>query len=97
MIVIPPGPRLGKTVLTVNDLAKSYGDRTLFTRLSFSLDAGAVVGVVSIGGDRFIGGNSSVYYYVKYPWKNESEIEKVPSPIPPLHTRLFCGLSYMRR
>ena len=52
MIVIPPGPRLGRTVLTVNSLSKAYGERTLFSGLSFTVDAGAVVGVVRVARQR---------------------------------------------
>lgn len=45
-IVIPPGPRLGRSVLSVKGLSKAYGDRTLFSGLDFTVDAGSVVGVV---------------------------------------------------
>lgn len=45
-IVIPPGPRLGRSVLSVKGLRKSYGDRTLFRDVSFDVEPGAIIGVV---------------------------------------------------
>src|SRR5258707_5870501 len=36
-IVIPPGPRLGQLVIKAEKLSKSYGDRLLFTDMSFNL------------------------------------------------------------
>ena len=38
-IQIPPGPRLGSTVIEVKDLKKGFGDRVLIDNLSFSLAA----------------------------------------------------------
>ncbi len=49
-INIPPGPRLGSTVLEVRQLVKSYGDRLLFDGLSFSLPRAGIVGVVGPNG-----------------------------------------------
>eukprot|EP00953_Heterococcus_sp_UTEX-ZZ885_P015445 8697-Heterococcus_DN1.PRE.1 len=49
-IVIPAGPRLGQQVLSVTNISKSYGDRTLFKDLSFTMQAGAIVGVVGANG-----------------------------------------------
>ncbi|CAN0001741.1 unnamed protein product, partial [Hapterophycus canaliculatus] len=49
-IVIPPGPRLGRSRLVVEGLSKKYGDRTLFSDVSFAVDAGSVVGVVGPNG-----------------------------------------------
>ncbi|CAN0014026.1 unnamed protein product, partial [Ectocarpus fasciculatus] len=49
-IVIPPGPRLGRSGLTVKDLSKTYGDRTLFSGVNFTVDPGSVVGVVGPNG-----------------------------------------------
>jgi len=46
--VIPPGPRLGRSGLTVKGLSKKYGDRTLFRGVDLTVDAGSVVGVVSV-------------------------------------------------
>jgi ATP-binding cassette ChvD family protein len=49
-INIPPGPRLGSTVLEVRDLVKGFGDRLLFEGLSFSLPRAGIVGVVGPNG-----------------------------------------------
>jgi ATP-binding cassette ChvD family protein len=49
-INIPPGPRLGSTVLEVGDLVKGFGDRLLFEGLSFSLPRAGIVGVVGPNG-----------------------------------------------
>jgi ATP-binding cassette ChvD family protein len=49
-INIPPGPRLGSTVLEVSQLVKGYGDRMLFNGLSFSLPRAGIVGVVGPNG-----------------------------------------------
>src|SRR3546814_19933613 len=35
-LYIPPGPRLGDVVIEVNNLAKKYGDRTLYQGVSRS-------------------------------------------------------------
>jgi ATP-binding cassette ChvD family protein len=49
-IQIPPGPRLGNTVIEVNDLQKGFGDRTLIDGLSFSLPRNGIVGVIGPNG-----------------------------------------------
>jgi ATP-binding cassette ChvD family protein len=49
-IQIPPGPRLGTTVVEVSDLAKGFGDRELFEDLSFSLPRNGIVGVLGPNG-----------------------------------------------
>jgi energy-dependent translational throttle protein EttA len=49
-IHIPPGPRLGDTVLEARGLAKGYGDRLLFEDLSFSLPPAGIVGVIGPNG-----------------------------------------------
>jgi ATP-binding cassette ChvD family protein len=49
-INIPPGPRLGSSVLDVRELVKGYGDRLLFDGLSFSLPRAGIVGVVGPNG-----------------------------------------------
>ena len=49
-IIIPPGPRLGKQVITVEGLTKKYGDRVLFQNVNFDIPAGAIVGVVGPNG-----------------------------------------------
>lgn len=49
-ILIPPGPRLGQTVITVENLSKSYGDRLLIENLSFHLPPGGLVGIIGPNG-----------------------------------------------
>ncbi|HEU4948819.1 MAG TPA: energy-dependent translational throttle protein EttA [Kribbella sp.] len=49
-ITIPPGPRLGSTVLEVDKLEKGFGDRKLFDGLSFSLPRAGIIGVVGPNG-----------------------------------------------
>ncbi len=49
-IVIPPGPRLGDTVIDVEGISKGYGDRLLIDDLSFKLPPGGIVGVIGPNG-----------------------------------------------
>src|SRR5690606_20330493 len=45
-IQIPPGPRLGTTVIEAKGLTKGYGDRLLIENLSFTLPRNGIVGVI---------------------------------------------------
>ncbi len=49
-IVIPPGPRLGGTVIKAEQLRKAYGNRLLIDDLDFSLPPGGIVGVIGPNG-----------------------------------------------
>jgi ATP-binding cassette ChvD family protein len=49
-IYIPPGPRLGDSVIEVNGLSKGFGDRLLIDGLSFSLPRGGIVGIIGPNG-----------------------------------------------
>jgi ATP-binding cassette ChvD family protein len=49
-IYIPPGPRLGGLVIEANQVTKGYGDRLLVDQMSFSIPAGAIVGVIGPNG-----------------------------------------------
>ena len=60
-IQIPPGPRLGNTVIEANDLKKGFpaagkgneddsGDRVLINNLSFSLPRNGIVGIIGPNG-----------------------------------------------
>jgi ATP-binding cassette ChvD family protein len=49
-IQIPPGPRLGSTVIEAEKLTKGFGDRTLIDGLSFSLPRGGIVGIIGPNG-----------------------------------------------
>ena len=49
-IMIPPGPRLGDTVIQVDALSKGFGDRLLIDNLSFSLPPAGIVGIIGPNG-----------------------------------------------
>ena len=49
-IAIPPGPRLGDTVIEVGDLRKGYADRRLIEDLTFSLPRAGIVGIIGANG-----------------------------------------------
>ena len=49
-IFIPNGPRLGNKVIEASHLAKSFGKKTLFSDLSFSLPPNGIVGVIGPNG-----------------------------------------------
>ena len=49
-IYIPPGPRLGGTVIEATGLSKSYGDKLLFENLDLKIPAGSIVGIIGGNG-----------------------------------------------
>jgi energy-dependent translational throttle protein EttA len=49
-IVIPPGPRLGGTVIEAEHLRKAFGNRLLIDDLNFKLPPGGIVGVIGPNG-----------------------------------------------
>jgi ATP-binding cassette ChvD family protein len=49
-IYIPPGPRLGRKVIEVQGLTKTFGDKLLFDNFSFSLPPGGILGVIGPNG-----------------------------------------------
>ena len=49
-LYIPPGPRLGDTVIEIQQLSKAYGDQLLFDGLTFSVPRSAIVGIVGPNG-----------------------------------------------
>ena len=49
-IYIPPGPRLGKTVIEAQGVSKSLGDKLLVSDLNFIIPPGAVVGIIGPNG-----------------------------------------------
>jgi len=49
-LYIPPGPRLGDQVITVDNIVKSYDNRVLIDGLSFSVPKNAVVGIIGPNG-----------------------------------------------
>ena len=49
-IFIPNGPRLGNKVIVAEHLAKSFGSKTLFADLNFTLPPNGIVGVIGPNG-----------------------------------------------
>ncbi|HQT86056.1 MAG: energy-dependent translational throttle protein EttA [Acidiphilium sp. 37-64-53] len=49
-IIIPPGPRLGGTVIEAEELRKGFGNHVLIDGLSFKLPPGGIVGVIGPNG-----------------------------------------------
>ncbi|TDR32046.1 energy-dependent translational throttle protein EttA [Hydromonas duriensis] len=49
-IFIPPGERLGDRVIDFNGVSKAFGDKLLMDNVSFSIPAGAIVGVIGPNG-----------------------------------------------
>jgi ATP-binding cassette ChvD family protein len=49
-IQIPPGPRLGNTVIVADHLTKGYDDRVLWENISFNLPPNGIVGVIGPNG-----------------------------------------------
>ena len=49
-IYIPPGPRLGKSVIEAKELCKSMGDKLLVENANFLVQPGAIVGIIGPNG-----------------------------------------------
>jgi len=49
-LYIPPGPRLGDSVIEAENVSKAYGDRLLIENMNFSLPPGGIVGVIGPNG-----------------------------------------------
>ncbi|MCH5276309.1 MAG: energy-dependent translational throttle protein EttA [Desulfovibrionaceae bacterium] len=49
-IYIPPGPRLGKTVIEAHGLSKAMGDKILMDKAEFIVQPGAIVGIIGPNG-----------------------------------------------
>jgi energy-dependent translational throttle protein EttA len=49
-IFIPPGPRLGNSVIEARNVAKSFGDTLLYEGMSFALPPGGIIGVIGPNG-----------------------------------------------
>ena len=49
-IYIPPGNRLGDLVIEFDQVSKTFGEKTLFDKLSFTIPKGAIVGIIGGNG-----------------------------------------------
>ena len=49
-LYIPPGPRLGDSVLEVDGTSKKFGETVLIDQLSFTVPRGAIIGIVGGNG-----------------------------------------------
>ncbi len=49
-IIIPPGERLGNTVINLEGVSKAYGDRLLIDNLTFKQPPGGIVGIIGPNG-----------------------------------------------
>ena len=49
-IFIPPGPRLGASVIEAQNVSKAYGDNVLYENLNFRLPQGGIVGIIGPNG-----------------------------------------------
>ncbi|HEX6832652.1 MAG TPA: energy-dependent translational throttle protein EttA [Rudaea sp.] len=49
-IYIPPGERLGDSVIEFKNVSKAFGDRLLIDNLSFKIPPGAIVGIIGPNG-----------------------------------------------
>jgi sulfate-transporting ATPase len=49
-LYIPPGPRLGNTVIEAEAVSKAYGDHLLVDSMTFALPPGGIIGVIGPNG-----------------------------------------------
>ena len=49
-LIIPPGPRLGDTVIEIENLTKAYDNRVLIEGLNMSIPKNAIVGIIGPNG-----------------------------------------------
>jgi ATP-binding cassette ChvD family protein len=72
-IFIPPGERLGDTVIEAQKVSKAYGDKLLFEDLDFSLPPGGIVGVIGPNG----AGKTTLFRLITEQEKPDSGVFKV--------------------
>lgn len=49
-LFIPAGPRLGNVVIEADEIAKAFGDKLLYEKLTFRLPPGGIVGIIGPNG-----------------------------------------------
>jgi sulfate-transporting ATPase len=76
-LYIPPGPRLGDTVLEVEGISKKFGDTVLIDNLSFSVPRGAIIGIVGGNG----AGKSTLFRMISGTQQPDSGAVKVGATV----------------
>jgi ATPase subunit of ABC transporter with duplicated ATPase domains len=76
-IFIPPGPRLGDTVINAEGVSKKYGDKLLFENLTFKLPKGAVMGIIGPNG----AGKTTLFKLITGKEKPDSGVFEIGSTV----------------
>ena len=76
-LYIPPGPRLGDTVLEIEGISKKFGDTVLIDNLSFSVPRGAIIGIVGGNG----AGKSTLFRMISGTQQPDSGAVKVGATV----------------
>jgi len=72
-IYVPPGPRLGKSVIEAENVSKAFGDRLLFEGMTFALPAGGIVGIIGPNG----AGKTTLFKMITDSEKPDSGVIKI--------------------
>ena len=84
-LYIPPGPRLGDTVLEVKNLCKGFEDRVLIDNLSFIVPKGAIVGIIGPNG----AGKSTLFHIITGMEKPDSGTVKLGDTVVTAYVEQF--------